>query len=95
MKSVNGTKEKIAEVLCEYLHGGHRPDNVTPIDMLNTYNPGLLPKLEALVVEARIAVYREVLDNLHHSEFKKYIMELYNNDLKAFKAPRQEEDKKQ
>lgn len=31
--------------------------------------------------EGRIAVYRQVLDNRHHSSFKKYLIELYNNDL--------------
>lgn len=37
-------------------------------------------------VEARLKVYREVIENLEHSEFKKYVMELYDNDLKSAKA---------
>mgnify|MGYP003404668715 FL=1 len=42
-------------------------------------------EVERKSLEARIEVYREVIDNLHRTTFRRYIVELYGNALEELK----------
>ena len=49
-------------------------------------------EVERKSLEARIEVYREVIDNLHRTTFRRYIVELYGNALEELKKLKEGSD---